>query len=353
LPPFSAARRTISARPNPADVPEPREARHVEVDGSPGLVGMTGFERSPDQGQESRRWPTSPGQSEPAKGSTSPFRVANAPSPPPPGPGSGPELPCFAQNVVVDIGDVAHAPRVCPASRSRAAACRSRGTRGMTEVSGVVGVMPQEIQGVTSGPGSKGTTSRRAVVVQRMLRSPRCAGSSAPVPHIQGGYRQRERLDRPLGSGSRVDRPQPSRLDQGLVAAAARDDPNTTNTSASNPESRFSFPPRADGGTPPPRANRAGWPAPRGHRASGGIRASISRPSLISAFAMEITTFPARAPAKGLKVADRAVPRVASHHDVGLGGWALPAPRISSRRSGQARPRRRPALCTVRVREPG
>jgi enoyl ACP reductase len=119
------------------------------------------------------------------------------------------------------------------------------------------------------------------------------------------------------------------------VTTAASGWSEQTSTSASNPDSKFSI---SDAGRwwKAAATNESGSAActAAATEPRGGISASISRPSLTSALAMEMTTFPARASRSGLRVAmafSHGVPRTTSS---ALAAPKLSAPTISRVRAG-------------------
>ena len=79
----------------------------------------------------------------------------------------------------------------------------------------------------------------------------------------------------------------------------------------------------------PGDSGRAAWTA-AAMEPRGGIRASISRPSLTSALAMETTTLPARGSRSARTVATGAVPGRGHDHELGLGRAGVVRTRISA-----------------------
>ena len=78
------------------------------------------------------------------------------------------ELAGLAQDVVVDVGDVAHALRlVAEVAQPPLQHVVGDVGGGVAEVGASYGVMPH-VYMVTTGPGSNGTTSRRAVSYSRI-----------------------------------------------------------------------------------------------------------------------------------------------------------------------------------------
>ena len=127
--------------PVAAQPPETGEAGHAEVDGAPRLVGMTALERDPDEGQDlgdGRRRPRLRVHGEeveqPHLGVEARHLLRGQVEV------VHPELAGLAENVVVDVGDVAHAPGGVPSVAEAALEhVEDEIHRGMAQVRGVVG----------------------------------------------------------------------------------------------------------------------------------------------------------------------------------------------------------------------
>ena len=190
VPPVLGGHGQHGGRVEVADLPEAGEGGHVEVDRPAGLVGVTRVEHRADQGEDlgdGGRGPRLGPRGDEAEGG---HVVVE------PGDLLGgqvqivhPELAGLAEDVVVDIGDVAHAPRVVPEiAQASLEDVEGQVDLGVTEVGRVVGGDPARVEGdeLTRLEGDDLLAGRVVEVDHRERASPLRRRGSRPAARRRG-----------------------------------------------------------------------------------------------------------------------------------------------------------------------